>query len=175
MHTSGRSGARRPRPKREKARKGIPRARITLVIEDQAWRSDTRAVALARRAAVAGLASAGTRARPCTLLLSSDAHLKELNHLFLGKNAATNVLSFPSRQPDYLGDVAIAFGVAAGEAHRQGKPLAHHVAHLALHGVLHLLGYNHEDERDAETMERVEARILARLGIANPYLVREAA
>jgi probable rRNA maturation factor len=148
---------------------------MTLINEDRGWRGDSRAVALVRRAAQAGLALGGRRARPCTLLLAGDSQLRELNRLFRGKNVATNVLSFPSPQPDHLGDIAIAYGVAVREARAQGKTLAHHAAHLALHGVLHLFGYEHGNEKEAAVMERMEGRILARLGVPNPYVISEAA
>lgn len=173
MTSSGRSGAKRPRPKRGKP-VSRSRARLTLIVEEKSWRADARAIALVRRAARAALpkAARGT----LTILLSDDAHLKELNALFRGKPKPTNVLSFPADDAGYLGDVAIAYGVTAREARAEGKAFATHAAHLAVHGVLHLLGYDHENERDAKVMEAHEASVLARLGIVDPYArVREAA
>lgn len=176
MKTSGRSGAKRPRPKREISRSGAKRADITLIVEEKLWRNDTRAMALIRRAVQEALAKAARRPRALTILLSGDAHLKELNALFRGRAKPTNVLSFPASEANYLGDVAIAYGVASREAKSEGKPFAAHAAHLAIHGVLHLLGYDHENEHEAKIMEALEARILARLGIADPYApIREAA
>jgi len=110
-----------------------------------------------------------------TILLTGDAHVAELNARFRGQNRPTNVLSFPSDEPDYLGDVAIAYGVVAGEARVQGKSFAAHAAHLAVHGVLHLLGHDHIAKGDAVVMETLEARILKSLGIADPYDQRKAA
>jgi len=104
-----------------------------------------------------------------TLLLSSDARLKELNATFRGKNKPTNVLSFPSEEIGYLGDIAIAYGVTAREAKASGKTLADHTLHLALHGTLHLLGHDHEKPREAKRMERLERKILAEFGIPDPY------
>lgn len=178
MSTSGRSGAKRPRPKRERPRsKGLKRARLTLTVEEPHWRVEARALLLVRRAAALAL-TMGARARTpqaLTILLSGDAQLKELNALFRGQNKPTNVLSFPAAGKNYLGDVAIAYGVAAREARGQGKRLSAHAAHLAAHGVLHLLGYDHGNERDAKIMETLEARILARLGLPNPYTTARAA
>jgi probable rRNA maturation factor len=108
-----------------------------------------------------------------TILLGSDARLKALNGLFRGKNKPTNVLSFPADEnPDaYLGDVAIAHGVVTREARESGKRFADHLVHLAVHGVLHLLGHDHEKPKEAARMEGLEREILAEFGIADPYAV----
>jgi probable rRNA maturation factor len=90
--------------------------------------------------------------------------------LFRGKDKPTNVLSFPAAEPGYLGDVAIAYGVMAGQARAEGKKPADHATHLAVHGTLHLLGYDHVRDKDARIMEALEVEILARLGIADPYV-----
>jgi len=106
-----------------------------------------------------------------TVLLTDDAALKDLNARFRGKASATNVLSFPaaaSAQP-HLGDIALAYGVCAAEGRAAGKPLAHHLMHLTVHGVLHLLGYDHVSDAEAEEMEGVERDILATLGVPDPY------
>lgn len=104
---------------------------------------------------------------------------RALNRHYRGKDYATNVLSFPADLPEglpdgvrlpLLGDLVICAPVVAREAREQGKPLNAHYAHLTVHGTLHLLGWNHEDPREAECMERLEREILARLGIADPYL-----
>jgi probable rRNA maturation factor len=97
--------------------------------------------------------------------------LKKFNRQFRGKNKPTNVLSFPSDEKGYAGDIAIAHGVTAKEALAAQKRFADHARHLVVHGVLHLAGHDHEDDADAETMEALEVKILARLGIANPYAV----
>jgi probable rRNA maturation factor len=177
MTSSGRSGVRRPRPKRESPPSlGKKRARLALIVEDKLWRSDPRVIALVRRAARAALREGPRRAQSLTILLTDDARLKELNTLFRGRNKPTNVLAFPGLEKKYLGDVAIAYGVASHEARMQGKPLSAHAAHLTAHGVLHLLGYDHGNEGDAEIMEAREQRVLSRLGLPNPYArVRAAA
>jgi probable rRNA maturation factor len=143
---------------------------IHLEVEDPRWRK-SRGLA-ARLTAAAELALKRAKApkkAALTILLAGDARLKRLNHDFRGKNTPTNVLSFPSGAPDYLGDIALAFGVTEKEAKTSGKRFAHHAAHLAVHGVLHLLGHDHEVERDAAKMESLETVILAELGIADPY------
>ena len=112
-----------------------------------------------------------------TVLLTDDATVQELNARFRGKHAPTNVLSFsaPATAAPHLGDVALAHGVCAREAMAQGKPLAHHLQHLVVHGVLHLLGLDHHADDEAEDMEARERAILLRLGIPDPYAVREPA
>jgi len=114
----------------------------------------------------------GERSRPATggvcLVLADDALQRRLNHEFRGRDKSTNVLSFDGA-PAALGDVVLALETIAAEAEAQGKPLAHHVAHLVVHGVLHLLGYDHETQGQARSMERLEIEILAGLGIGDPY------
>ena len=104
-----------------------------------------------------------------TILLTSDATVRSLNVQFRGKDKATDVLAFPACEPGYLGDVAIAYGVAAAEARGARKRLIDHVTHLALHGTLHLLGYDHSRAREARIMEALETALLARLNIADPH------
>lgn len=104
-----------------------------------------------------------------SILLTTDRHLQALNLAFRGKAAPTNVLSFPAGLQDYLGDIAIAYGTAAKEAKAAGKTLKDHALHLAVHGVLHLIGFDHVSARQAKAMEQLERRILAGLGIADPY------
>jgi probable rRNA maturation factor len=116
------------------------------------------------------LSEAG-RTGALTVLLTSDDRLLALNEKFRGKPKPTNVLSFPavSAESGYLGDIALAFGVAAREAGTGRKALTDHAAHLVVHGILHLLGYDHEVTRDARIMEGLEVVILKRLGIGDPY------
>ena len=97
--------------------------------------------------------------------------VRQLNARFRGKDGATNVLSFPAPASAglHLGDIALAHGVCAREAVEQGKTLAAHLSHLVVHAVLHLLGYDHEAEAEAEVMEARERRLLAGLGVADPY------
>jgi len=107
-----------------------------------------------------------------TILLAGDAQVKALNRDFRGKRRATNVLSFPTSpagDDDYLGDVVLAYGVTEKEARAGGKRLIDHATHLVVHGVLHLLGFDHVTPRKARVMEPLETKILARLGVADPY------
>jgi probable rRNA maturation factor len=142
---------------------------IALVIEDEAWRKDTAALRLIRRAARRALDHAPRRVRGATILLTSDKRLRELNRQFRGKDKPTNVLSFTSDDPAYWGDVAIAHGVVRREAREQRKTVPAHAAHLAAHGILHLKGYDHAKESDRASMERIEILILSTLGLPDPY------
>jgi probable rRNA maturation factor len=150
-------------------------AAIAVRIEENAWQNEKPALTLMRRAARQALKHATPtqrkKAAPFTLLLTSDGALKAMNAQFRGKNKPTNVLSFPGLDSDYLGDIAIAYGVTAREAKTAKKPFAHHAAHLAAHGVLHLLGYDHEEETEADHMESIETRLLDTLNIPDPYRV----
>lgn len=114
--------------------------------------------------------------------LTDDAEVRALNATWRAKDRATNVLSFPMVEPDrlgdpaepMLGDIVLAHGVCAAEAADRGLAVADHAAHLMVHGMLHLLGYDHEtNAADAEEMEATERRALASLGIADPYLITE--
>lgn len=143
---------------------------IDIEIEDDAWAKALPGVeALARTAAEAALA--GERGGGVVVLLTDDETVRDLNARFRGKDSSTNVLSFPAGQnpENLLGDVALAFGVCAREAREQNKPLAHHLQHLVAHGVLHLVGYDHETDAEAEAMEALEREILAGLGVPDPY------
>lgn len=142
-------------------------------VEDAAWKTalpDTEALVL--QAADATLASEGAVGEGVTLLLTDDETVRGLNVRFRGQDKPTNVLSFPAPQnPErFLGDIALAYGVCAREASEQGKPLKNHLQHLVAHGVLHLLGYDHETDAQAEEMEGLERAVLAGLGIPDPYL-----
>jgi probable rRNA maturation factor len=146
---------------------------ISLVVEEAAWRN--------HRGLLPGLAAAAEAARKAarlparrrlTILLAADARLKSLNRDFRGKRKATNVLSFPSQDRDYAGDIALAYGVTRAEAQAAGKSFADHARHLVVHGVLHLAGYDHMTARDAGIMEKLETKILAKLGVADPYEIR---
>jgi probable rRNA maturation factor len=163
---------------------------VETVIEDARWEAFGLA-ALAERAAGAALDGVGLPAEGFTISLlgCDDARIALLNADFRGKPQPTNVLSWPSEErgaeyagdlpeppepgapddPEPLGDIALAWETCAREAEAQGKPMADHVTHLVVHGVLHLLGYDHVEDEDAAVMERLEVRILASLGVSDPY------
>jgi len=142
---------------------------IEVEIEAEAWLADLPdAGAVVERAAAAALGSARG---DVVVLLTDDETIRDLNKRFRGKDRATNVLSFPAAESaaPHLGDLVLAYGVCAAEARAQGKRLADHLSHLTVHGVLHLLGRDHEDDAEAEAMEAEERDILAGLGVADPY------
>jgi probable rRNA maturation factor len=144
---------------------------IVVEVEDDAWTGTLPGAAeLARQAAEAALAG---HAGEIAILLTGDEAVRDLNLRFLGKDKATNVLAFPdiaaAEEPGRLGDIALAFGVCRAEATGQAKPLADHLRHLVIHGVLHLLGYDHQRDEDATRMEAVERRLLAGMNIPDPY------
>ncbi len=159
---------------------------IETLIEDARWEAFGLA-AVAERAGCAALAGLGLKAHGyhIGLMGCDDARIAVLNADFRGKPQPTNVLSWPSAErgaafageepkrplpaEDSLGDIALAYETCAAEALAQGKPMADHVTHLIVHGVLHLLGYDHIEDEDAALMEGHEVRILATLGIFSPY------
>ena len=124
-----------------------------------------------RVAAAAATAALGKVAGDVVILLTGDDEVRELNARFRDRDRATNVLSFPAPESamPHLGDLVLAFGVCRDEAVAQGKTLADHLIHLVVHGVLHLLGRDHEVEAEAEAMEAEERTILAGLGVSDPY------
>jgi probable rRNA maturation factor len=149
---------------------------IEVEIEDQAWTSALPdAAGIAERAGQAVLdqiePTEDGEDQGVAVLLTSDEAVAELNERFRHKAGPTNVLSFPaSANPEnHLGDVCLAHGVCAREAAEQGKSLEHHLTHLVAHGVLHLLGYDHETDGEAEAMEALERSILQGLGVPDPY------
>jgi probable rRNA maturation factor len=141
---------------------GIPRAGVPSPASFRRWTEAALAGARRRQAAELSIRIVGTREG------------RALNRTYRGKDYATNVLSFPTDLPPgvrlpLLGDIAICAPVVRREAAEQDKPITHHWAHLTVHGVLHLLGYDHIQEAEAEKMEALETRVLKGLGIPNPY------
>lgn len=146
---------------------------VTAEIEDPRWNELPEAERVAATCVEAVL---GGDARGVHVLFSSDAEVRLLNRDFRGKDTSTNVLSFPSSPmplPDsempHLGDIVLAFETVKAEADEQKKPLLHHACHLIVHGALHLLGYDHDSDAQAEAMEARERQVLAGLGIPDPY------
>ena len=157
---------------------------IEILVEDPAWERDVADPAgTARRAAEAALSHPARGPAPVNaelaIVLADDSFVRDLNRRYRDKDAPTNVLSFPASHtpvPDGpLGDVILAHGTCRREAAEQDKPLAHHLSHLVVHGVLHLLGRVHEADDEAGRMEDEERAILAGLGIPDPYCLPERA
>lgn len=148
---------------------------VSVIVEETGWKKSGVALARVKAAARVALARGINERRSAnspqlTVLLANDERLRALNAQFRGKDAPTNVLSFPATGADgYLGDIAIALEISAREAAAAGIDLEAHTLHLAVHGVLHLLGYDHVRNSEARVMERLETAILDELGIPSPY------
>jgi len=136
------------------------------------WVEDVHALVQAAAAEVATEPSLDIAPAAMTVVLSNDAEVAQLNGQYRGKPKPTNVLSFPAgegAEPGFAGDIVIAAETVLREAQADDIPPEHHLTHLVVHGMLHLLGFDHEKEADAHRMESAEIAILARLGVANPY------
>ena len=143
---------------------GVPRAGVPAAVSFRRW--------------VAAALDGRIREADLAIRIVGNKEGRALNHHYRGKDYATNVLSFPAELPEglpegvrlpLLGDLVICAPVVAREAREQRKPLAAHYAHLTVHGALHLLGWDHEDPREADCMEQLEREILAGLGLPDPY------
>lgn len=150
---------------------------IDFVLEATVWDAQPSAERVIRQALDAAITLTRGRAparAELALVLTDDLHIRQLNRQWRDQDRATNVLSFPASaggqaERAHLGDIVIAFETLAREAAAENKPFDHHLAHLAIHGFLHLLGYDHEDDDSAAEMERTERLALEALGIADPY------
>jgi probable rRNA maturation factor len=162
---------------------------VDIVVASPLWKAEPSARTVLRRALAAAAGAVPAGAGELAVLLTDDAAIR--SH-WRGKDAPTNVLSFPAPAqrrppparagraradapaPRFIGDIVIAYETAAREARAERKPFAHHLAHLAVHGFLHLVGYDHAADAEAEAMEAIEAAILARLDVPDPYAARGA-
>ncbi|WP_421692978.1 rRNA maturation RNase YbeY [Aestuariivirga sp.] len=152
---------------------------VSIDVEDQAWLALADLQNLARDAVNAALTAAINPhgSVEVSLVFTDDLSVAQLNAEWRSRDNPTNVLSFPSPgnmpipegEPRPLGDIVLAYGVTAREAGEQGKTLRDHTVHLIVHGMLHLLGHDHENDVEAEAMEQLEAEILKGLGISDPY------
>ena len=157
------------------------RLRLALEIEDPRWtQALPNAAELLEKAIGLALADVNddTRTIEVGVRLVDDGTIQGLNRDWRGRDKPTNVLSFPLGDPgpvddpDFpwlIGDIVMSFDTVTAESIRDGKSLEHHIAHLAIHAALHLIGHDHEDEAEADAMEAVEVKLLAGLGIADPY------
>ena len=164
------------RPARARLRSPV----VDILIESELWKPQRGVRPLLRRAAAEAAAMLAAKPAELTIVLTDNKAIRRLNRAWRGKDEATNVLAFPaSAGPNgaqrHIGDIVIAYETLAREAAAQRKPLAHHLAHLAVHGFLHLSGHDHANEDDAAAMEDLEISILARLQIPNPYAARDRA
>lgn len=176
------------RGEEHRASRSAMTSNIAVSIPCKRWRKALPGVAaLCRRAAKAALRAAVSAPKgvpesvaeggEISIVLAADAFVRRLNREYRGEDKPTNVLSFPGGEPEpaldirevALGDVAIAFETVEREAAAQGKKLDAHFSHMVVHGVLHLLGFDHEDESGAARMESLEVSVLGELGIDDPY------
>jgi probable rRNA maturation factor len=153
--------------------------KIDVMVDSKRWKEPAKIKAVIRRAiAQAAAETRSTAGGELAIVLTDDSAIRTLNRDWRGIDKATNVLSFPAKnngpQP-HLGDIVLAFETIEREAKSEHKPLVHHLAHLAVHGFLHLVGYNHERDKDAHEMEQAERDILRQLKIPDPYQERLAA
>ena len=158
----------------------LPATEIMIVADSWNAEPDAEAVIFRAIAAAAAHVDADTADAELAIMLTDDSGIRTLNQNWRGIDKPTNVLSFPALQPPadaeelddmprMLGDIAIAYETTRREADEQEKTFENHLSHLAVHGFLHLVGYDHEKDGDAETMEDLEREILAHLGITDPY------
>ena len=161
----------------------LPVSEVLVVAECWQAQPDAEAVIQRAIAAAAGNVDTDHGEAELAIMLTDDAGIRTLNRNWRKIDKPTNVLSFPALPPTgpggpddaprMLGDIAIAYETTRREADDEQKPFDHHLSHLAVHGYLHLIGYDHESDAEAETMESLETEILAQLGIPDPYADRE--
>ncbi len=134
-----------------------------MIVDAQAWRRAVRnpEAVVARAAVASGIG--------CTVVLASDEAVKRLNARHRGRNKPTNVLTFEPAAPGLPGEIVLALGTVRREAAQAGQRIAHHLAHLVVHGGLHLQGHDHQEAGAARRMEMAETRILRRIGVGNPW------
>jgi probable rRNA maturation factor len=151
-----------------------PAIGIDVIVESILWSGCPDADATVRRAIEAAVLAAG-KSGTLAVMLTDDASIRTMNAQWRGIDKPTNVLSFPAGEwpagpgEAHLGDIAIAYETVAAESAAENKAFADHLAHLAVHGYLHLVGFDHETDAEAVRMENLETRILSGLGIADPY------
>lgn len=143
---------------------------IEVEVEDPSWTRVLPTAAEISLEAAALAATTNAEDAAIVILLTDDQTLADLNRQFRGKPGPTNVLAFPGVGAGHRGDIALAFGVCDREAREQDKSLGDHLRHLVIHGVLHLIGHDHQSLDGARRMEAVEIGLLARLGVTNPYV-----
>jgi probable rRNA maturation factor len=168
----------RPRPDRSAAAPSID-----ILVQSLLWNDQPAAEATVREAIEAAAALSAAQGE-VSVVLTDDAAIRALNRDWRNIDKATNVLSFPAGKPGssvaamrssitMLGDIVVAYETLVRECVEENKSFLHHLAHLTVHGFLHLMGYDHKTDSDAEAMERLESAILTRLSVPDPYLARD--
>jgi probable rRNA maturation factor len=155
---------------------------IDIRLESPLWKKKRDAKAVLRRAVRATASAVALTDGEVSVVLADNAAVRVLNHTWRHRDAPTNVLSFPAHaaapdgaKPRFLGDIVIAYETVAREASIERKSFARHLAHLAVHGFLHLVGYDHQTDDEATAMEQLETLILGRLDVPDPYRARDIA
>jgi probable rRNA maturation factor len=154
---------------------------IEIMVESPRWKAHRDAEAILRRAIRRAASVVAVKDGEVSVMLADDSTVRMLNRMWRHDDTPTNVLSFAADVgqagrggPRLLGDIVIAYETTKREAHAQRKPFAHHLAHLAVHGFLHLVGYDHQAGDEAQAMEHIETLILARIDVPSPYRARGA-
>jgi probable rRNA maturation factor len=184
------AGGRLRRPQADSRQRPPPRQAppgLDIIFDSPRWRTQRGVKAILQRAIAEAAAMAATAGGELAIVLTDDSAIRILNRDWRNKDQPTNVLSFPARSDlparpggrraapvRVLGDIVIAYETVAREALAEQRPFRDHLAHLAVHGFLHLLGHDHEVEAEAEAMEALEIAVLAKLDVPNPYLTRDA-
>ena len=157
--------------------------KIDVLVDSEHWKNTAAAKAVVRRALKRAATTLSTKTAELAIVLTDDAAMRRLNRNWRGVDAPTNVLSFAMKNPgdqldqrlgshlvgNHLGDIVLAYETVKREAQREGKPFDHHLAHLVVHGFLHLLGYDHGNDAQARRMEATERAILRDLAVPDPY------
>jgi probable rRNA maturation factor len=178
----------RTAPTRSRSRRPQAVPAIDIIVKSRRWQAQRGVEAVLRRAVRTAAAMAAAPAGELAIVLTNDAAIRTLNRDWRGRDAPTNVLSFPVQggaapparrakqqgEPALLGDIVIAYETTAREARAGRLPFRHHLAHLAVHGFLHLVGHDHATDAEADAMEAIEIAILRRLDVPNPYAMRDA-
>ena len=148
---------------------------VEIMVKSPLWSAEPRAEETVRAAVAAAAAMLSTAPGEVSIVLTDDSDMQELNRHWRGVDKPTNVLSFPAPQGAgaMLGDIVIAYETLKRECDDEGRQFLHHLAHLTVHGFLHLVGYDHETDADADAMEALESKIMARMNMPDPYVARD--
>ena len=174
-----------PAPRRRNLVKTAPKGRscapdIDIQVQSPLWKAEPQAERAVRDAVLAAAAALSTSNAEVSILLTDDSGIRQLNRDWRGLDKPTNVLSFPAPKAAatgggarFLGDIVIAYETLKRECDDEAKDFLHHLTHLTVHGFLHLNGYDHETDAQADAMEGLESKIMKRLKMPDPYLARD--